>query len=56
MRAIGDNVVELSMLALIAFAFWGMGYLIITGQEDMNKRYELCISAGKQYVEGSCVE
>lgn len=56
MRAIGNNIVELSMIALATFVVWGIGYLLIIDQEDMNKRYELCISAGKQYVEGSCVE
>lgn len=56
MRAIGDNIVELSVVALAAFAISGIGYMLHSSEVNKQERYKLCIDAGKQYVEGSCVE
>lgn len=56
MRAIGDNIVELSLVALAAFAVCAIVYLIHSSEVSAQERYKLCIDAGKQYVEGSCVE
>ena len=56
MRAIANNIVELSAIALAAFAIWGIGYSIQSSEVNAQERYKLCIDAGKQYVEGSCVE
>ena len=59
MRAIGDNIVELSFLALAAFFIWGLGYMIMQESKQTKKQtdmmYEACISADKQWIKGNCV-
>ena len=59
MRAISDNIVELSFSALVAFFLWGFGYIIMQESKQTKKQtymmYEACISAGKQWIKGSCV-
>lgn len=55
MRAIGDNIVELSFLALIALFIWGIGYLIMQEIEKTDTMYEACIAADKQWIDGNCV-
>lgn len=54
-RAIGDNIVELSVVALAAFFIWGAGLLIITSEERSQIKYERCIEAEMQWVSGGCV-
>lgn len=54
-RAIGDNIVELSLVALVALFFIGIGFLIFLTDRDMTAKYNACISAEMQWVEGSCV-
>lgn len=56
MRAISDNIVELSMIALAAFFIWGVGYLIVQGEKQTDMMYETCIAADKQWIKGSCVK
>ena len=55
MRAISDNIVELSFLALIAFFVWGVGYMIMQESKQTDMMYEACISADKQWIKGNCV-
>ena len=59
MRALGDNIVELSFLALIAFFIWGLGYIIMRESQQTSKQndmmYEACIAADKQWIKGNCV-
>lgn len=59
MRAISDNIVELSFLALLAFFIWGVGYMIMQESKQTAKQtdmmYEACISADKQWIKGNCV-
>ena len=55
MRAIGDNIVELSVIALVAFFVWGIGYVITKEMKQTNARYEACIAADKQWIKGNCV-
>lgn len=55
LRQIGDNIVELGVIALCAFFIWGIGYLIKYEINEGKERYEACIATGKQYVSGSCV-
>jgi hypothetical protein len=54
-RAIGDNIVELSIIALVTVFFIGIGFLIFLTDRDMTAKYEQCIKAEMQWVEGSCV-
>ena len=56
MRAIGDNIVELSFLALVAFFVGGVGYIIMQEIEKTDKKYEACIAADKQWIKGNCVK
>jgi hypothetical protein len=55
MRAICDNIVELSVIALIAFFFFGIGYLIIQSERKTHDRSSQCIEAQMQWVGGNCV-
>ena len=55
MRAISDNIVELSFSALIAFFLWGFGYMIMQKSKQTYMMYEACISADKQWIKGDCV-
>lgn len=56
MRAIGYNIVELSMIALATFFLWGIGYLIVQEDKRTDMMYETCIAADKQWIKGSCVK
>lgn len=56
MRAIGDNIVELSFLGLIAFFLWGVGYTFMQEIEKTDTMYEACIAADKQWIDGNCVK
>lgn len=59
MRAIGNNIVELSIVALVFFIFWGAGYMIMNTEartlERNLRQYTICIEAGKQWVSGNCI-
>lgn len=54
-RAIGDNIVELGFILLAAFFIWGIGFLIVNGNKDSTAKYEQCIEAEMQWVQGNCV-
>lgn len=56
LERISYNIVELAVIALGAFFIWGIGYLIMFEINDSKERYEACITADKQYVQGSCVD
>ena len=56
MRAIGDNIVELSFLASVVFFMWGIGYLLMQEIEKTDTMYEVCIAADKQWIDGNCVK
>ena len=55
MKAISDNIVELSLIALFAFFIWGIGYIIVREMKQTNMSYEACIAADKQWIKGNCV-
>ena len=55
MKAIGENIVVLSFIALVGFFLFGMGWLINSGETLVQAKYNECIAAGMQYVRGSCV-
>jgi hypothetical protein len=50
------NVVPLSLVALGAFLIVGIGQLIMNDMERDQVRYEQCIAADKQWINGSCVK
>jgi hypothetical protein len=55
MKAIGDNIVVLSFIALACFFLFGIGWLINSGENHAQAKYNECIAAGMQYIRGSCV-
>ena len=56
MRDFWDNAVPLAITAVAALVFFGMGKLIFADLERGQVRYEQCIAADKQWVQGSCVK
>lgn len=55
-----DNLIDQLPAILLAivtlFFLWGLGYLILADMEDSAVFKEQCVSAGNQYVKGSCVK
>ena len=45
----------MGFIALCAFFMWGIGYLIMADMEYSAGLKEQCIAAGKQIVEGNCI-
>lgn len=56
MNNITREIVPLSFIALGAFVVWGFGYLILNDMEHSAVLKSECIAAGKQIIEGNCVE
>lgn len=56
MRDFWDNAPLLAITAVAALVFFGMGKLIFADLERGQVRYEQCIAADKQWVQGSCVK
>jgi hypothetical protein len=50
------NLVPLAGIACLAFFIYGLGQVIFDDMEKDQLRYEQCIAAGNQWVEGSCVK
>lgn len=46
----------LAGIALAGFFLYGIGQIIFADMEVYKVRYEQCITAGKQWIEGSCVK
>jgi hypothetical protein len=51
-----DNIVPLAGIACLAFFIYGLGQVILSDMEKSLLRYEQCIAADKQWVQGSCVK
>jgi len=56
MRDVWDNIVPLAITAVAGLFFYGMGQIIFADLERGQVRYEQCIAADKQWVQGSCVK
>jgi hypothetical protein len=56
MKDFWDNIVSLAGIACLAFFIYGLGQVIFDDMEKNQVRYELCIDADKQWVQGSCVK
>lgn len=56
MRDILEDTVPLALILLAAFIFYGLGLLVLRDMEAHRVRYEQCLAADKQWVEGSCVK
>jgi hypothetical protein len=50
-----DNIVPLALITCAAFFIYGLGQVIFSDMEKSQLRYEQCIAADKQWVEGNCV-
>jgi hypothetical protein len=56
MREFWDNIPLLAAIACLAFFIYGLGQVIFADMEKSQVRYEQCIAADKQWVQGSCVK
>ena len=56
MREFWYNVVPLAGIACLAFFIYGLGQVIFDDLEKSHQRFEQCIAADKQWVQGSCVK
>lgn len=56
MNNITYEIVPLSIIALCAFVIGGLGYLAMSEMEHSTALKSECIAAGKQVIEGNCVE
>jgi len=55
LESVGNNIVEIFFIAAFLIGVVGMGVLISMGVSDSNDRYTKCLDAGKQYIDGNCV-
>jgi hypothetical protein len=55
MRDFWYNAVPLAGIAAAVFLVFGLGRLIMHDTEKGQLRYEQCIAADKQWIEGNCV-
>lgn len=51
-----DNFVPLLLAICSVFFLYGLGHLMLVGEEARQARYEQCIAASMQWVEGNCVK
>jgi hypothetical protein len=56
MNGFWGNILPLAAIACLAFFIYGIGHLILADWERGQARYEQCIAADKQWVQGSCVK
>jgi hypothetical protein len=54
-EAISASILELSVVLLVAFIAWGLAYLIIFDTKNYKERYNTCISADMQWINGTCI-
>ena len=50
-----DDVPTMGLIAFFAFVGWGIGYLILADMEYIAQLKEQCVAAGKQVIEGNCI-
>lgn len=51
-----DNAPFLGIVALLSFSIYGLGHIVLVDMHQYQVRYEQCIAAGMQWVEGNCVK
>jgi len=51
-----DNLVPMALIVCTAFLIYGLGQVIFDDMEKDQLRYEQCIAADKQWIEGSCIK
>lgn len=56
MTDIIDALIPALFILLVAFIFWGLGWLIHVDQTNTQQLAEECIAAGQQWVIGNCVK
>ena len=56
MNRILDEIVPLSFVAVVALFLVGLGWIIAQDMDQSQKRFEQCIAADKQWVQGTCVK
>jgi hypothetical protein len=56
MRDFWYDIVPLAGIAAFVFLIFGFGQLMMDDMDKSQIRYEQCIAADKQWVEGNCVK
>lgn len=56
LKLLDNHLTTILLVALAGFFLFGMGYMINQDTKRTEARYAICIEAGKQYIQGSCVE
>lgn len=56
MSDLWDNFVPLLLAICLMFFLYGLGQVIFTDMEKNQARFEQCIAADKQWVNGACVK
>ena len=56
MKDFWDNAVPLAITAVAGLFFYGMGQIIFADMEKSQARYEQCLAADMQWVDGNCVK
>jgi hypothetical protein len=51
-----DYTVEILVAIVAIFFLWGIGYMILTTDEQTREFKKQCIESGMQYISGSCVK
>lgn len=56
LEGISHHILELAVVALVAFALWGCGYIFVNGEARSERLFNTCVSAGLEWVKGDCVK
>lgn len=56
MNRIMDEIVPISVVAVVALFWVGVGWLIAEDMNQTQQRFEQCIAADKQWVRETCVK
>lgn len=56
LKCLGDEILGLAGLALLAFFVGGAGYLLWSTDNRTERAYNTCIAAGMEWVRGDCTK
>lgn len=55
-ESISENIVEIGIIFIVLFFISVVTYGAIDASYRSDKKYEICIAADKQWIQGNCVE
>lgn len=56
LKLLDNHLTTILLVALAGFFLFGISYMINQDTKRSEARFAICIEAGKQYIQGSCVE